>query len=903
MSLRPDSDAGARALGIDLSPDLQRPLSPWRPFDYLKLLYWVFFFPQALRGYEEKWVAADRRGVRGRYLWPALRSDVILRQWVVMGAFTGCAFPIAMGGAIQTAGGAIDWLGLTVGMLLGLVIGVVAGRNLGTVVGLVVGLNTGLSFGLALGVAFIGEVMDLESAALGGATAGMAFGLSVCSAFAAVGGAAIGLFFGLPISIFVGVYLGLSIFLNQGLALGSCVAASFILLAALMILRLPDTFIVTILGRRGTSRVSLIPDSNLKSRLTLALERSWQEGILACDHLLGWTLQFAVVFPAIQEQMESMECDDLLLRVGSLSESDYATDYWRFGSIDLSHAMAREVGDSVVSLVPFRSWSEYWKSRFPTEPRLELGHQAACAGFHFWNSGKVVRAREAFEKVQVLANGEELFVSASAMAAASRVETVEALAGWSVPAFRLEGGRTSFLRPGAVRALRLLDQTAEAVAGFGLAASMRARQDALAQAIGDLQTLLDEGPSFCEHPEWPLIREIAEEWRNLVGRAVRRVAEEAARCPVENPFLGYSGRPVRGHAFVGRIGALSEIERFLRAPSSPALFVYGHRRMGKTSVLLNLDAHLGEDVLLVYLDMQGLVNQIDGPGDLLFDICRALVRRLKDIGLELEPTRQEEFTIPGAAWRRFADTLRDLEPALSEKRLILAFDEFEYLESALVDQQLDRELLQSLRSLQNELPWLALVFGGLHTLGEMNGDYWFPFYSQAESILVSYLTREESTELLCNPSPDFDLVFNEDLLDELYRLTYGQPYLLQRLAWELVESWNSRFLTFGSPPDRTVTRDDLAPLVDESFFVAASYYFDGLWQQLDDEERRLATLLGQRRESWPLGEMEERVQRLDLDLSAVLEKLVRHDVVLVDTSGGTVRFASDLFRQWLSRRS
>jgi len=36
---------------LDLAPKLSRPLSLWNPLDYLRLLYWVFFFPQALPFY------------------------------------------------------------------------------------------------------------------------------------------------------------------------------------------------------------------------------------------------------------------------------------------------------------------------------------------------------------------------------------------------------------------------------------------------------------------------------------------------------------------------------------------------------------------------------------------------------------------------------------------------------------------------------------------------------------------------------------------------------------------------------------------------------------------------------------------------------------------------------------
>ncbi len=36
---------------LNLAPRLSRPLSLLNPLDYLRLLYWSFFFPQALRWY------------------------------------------------------------------------------------------------------------------------------------------------------------------------------------------------------------------------------------------------------------------------------------------------------------------------------------------------------------------------------------------------------------------------------------------------------------------------------------------------------------------------------------------------------------------------------------------------------------------------------------------------------------------------------------------------------------------------------------------------------------------------------------------------------------------------------------------------------------------------------------
>ena len=47
---------------LNLAPKLNRPLQLWNPLDYLRLLYWVFYFPQALRWYEETFVSPELGG-------------------------------------------------------------------------------------------------------------------------------------------------------------------------------------------------------------------------------------------------------------------------------------------------------------------------------------------------------------------------------------------------------------------------------------------------------------------------------------------------------------------------------------------------------------------------------------------------------------------------------------------------------------------------------------------------------------------------------------------------------------------------------------------------------------------------------------------------------------------------
>ena len=41
-------------LRLDLTPKLNRPLSPWNFCDYIRLLFWIFYFPKALSWYLER---------------------------------------------------------------------------------------------------------------------------------------------------------------------------------------------------------------------------------------------------------------------------------------------------------------------------------------------------------------------------------------------------------------------------------------------------------------------------------------------------------------------------------------------------------------------------------------------------------------------------------------------------------------------------------------------------------------------------------------------------------------------------------------------------------------------------------------------------------------------------------
>jgi len=209
-----------------------------------------------------------------------------------------------------------------------------------------------------------------------------------------------------------------------------------------------------------------------------------------------------------------------------------------------------------------------------------------------------------------------------------------------------------------------------------------------------------------------------------------------------------------------------------------------------------------------------------------------------------------------------------------------------------------RHGLPYLRAIHQRYRWLALIFGGLHTLDELGRDYQSAFYGQAEHIRVGYLTHDDAIQLITQPHPDFALEYSPALREELFRLTYGQPFLIQRLCWELVNRWNERFLAAGEATPRTLEMGDLAPVLTDDLYAGAAYYFDGVWSNVTEAERRIMEVMASREPAW--GQEELAAATGGGDLETALGLLRRHDVIVDD--GVRVRFASELMRQWVARQ-
>jgi hypothetical protein len=323
---------------LDLSPRLERRLSLWNPLDYLRLLLWAFYFPQALRWYVETFVAPEYRQARGRDLLPALQNDPALRSLVLQALLVTILIPLALAGGLSALGVPIVWGGVAVGVAVGVALGVAVGVAVGVAGGLAYGVAFGVAGGVAGGVAVsvaVGVAVGVAGGVAGGVAFGVAFGVAggvaFGVAFGVAGGVAFGVAFGLAYGVAVGVAFGVAYGVAGGVAGGVAVIVG--------VLR-PEAWL---LGQFSPSlaRVTPLPLPGLRRRLRAWLEADWEGGLRSADQFLRYSLQFIPVVGAVNDALALTPFQDLLPAVSLLADSPYDWDLLRYASAPLANGFKK----------------------------------------------------------------------------------------------------------------------------------------------------------------------------------------------------------------------------------------------------------------------------------------------------------------------------------------------------------------------------------------------------------------------------------------------------------------------------------------------------------------------------------------------------------------------------------
>ena len=280
--------------------------------------------------------------------------------------------------------------------------------------------------------------------------------------------------------------------------------------------------------------------------------------------------------------------------------------------------------------------------------------------------------------------------------------------------------------------------------------------------------------------------------------------------------------------FVGREDLLEWLRGlWLQPEGKPAVVLVGQRRIGKTSLLNKIERTdlPGTDLLGLTINIQGLSSEYD----FLAETARRMAERL-----EL-PASPLDRTEPYAAFKTFLQATRK---NLGARRFLLMLDEADLIP----ERRLGERLPGFLRALMQEPQYpTLLLFCGTTRLRAMARDYFSILFNTTRFRTLSYMTQEESTQVLQKPVREI-LDYDPAVLDDAYRLTRGQPLLLQMLGAELVNRFNEQTRR-GEARSDYVNTNDFAAAVEHVVRAGTNAAFENHWEDSDAATHRVLAAL------------------------------------------------------------
>lgn len=366
-----------------------------------------------------------------------------------------------------------------------------------------------------------------------------------------------------------------------------------------------------------------------------------------------------------------------------------------------------------------------------------------------------------------------------------------------------------------------------------------------------------------------------------------------------NPYI--VGNPIREpEIFFGRRDILDWVSSELTNIHTNALVLYGQRRVGKTTILLQLRHSLpSEKFLPIYFDLQDQAKK--RLGEVLADLADSA-----GSVVNLNEHKPENFDNEGKYFRSVF--LPDLYKALDEDcRPVFLLDEFDVLdqgdERSLDDTVASRALFPFLRQVMNDDVKPAFVFVVGRRTEDLRVDFNQMFKTSLEKD-VWVLDRQSAEDLVRQAEKNNTLKFTQEAVDRILQITKGHAYLTQLVCQRI---WQRVHLK--KPVEIPgISVDDVESSISEALEVGEQALI-WLWNGLSPAEKIYAAALAEISdedkaisEDKVINVLEEhaaRLRRREVEL-APQDLITRH--VLEKTQNREYIFAIELFRRWVKQK-
>ncbi len=420
----------------------------------------------------------------------------------------------------------------------------------------------------------------------------------------------------------------------------------------------------------------------------------------------------------------------------------------------------------------------------------------------------------------------------------------------------------------------------------------------------------------CKPPEDSVFAQYKLTWKNGDGTdgdmdALIELPTQPADIPWESlDAQPYSLEPVsEPDDLIGRAEQTARLVSKLTAPSVGSFFVYGQRRVGKTSVVVTL-ADLPKMAGVTLLTLEAGLFVVPDATQTIRNLGNEICTRLIYGNPKLQGLSVPEFRGTLAPLDHFLNAARQRDPDL---RLVVVLDEFDELPTQLYRRgDMSRSFFVTLRSLSAKASLGFILVGG-ERMAEILSTHGGRL-NKFSLLRLDYLDRESQwsdfVDLVRRPLNKWNkwATISEEAVAKLYDNTAGNPYFTKVVCAELVEDMKRR-------KDADVTRvemDQAIGMAVEAVGINSFQHFwdDGVIAPTDEKvaeeraaRRRVLLALGEvlrSKQSSTLDNVTERVSRFGMgesDVERILAEFEKRKVLVKIESQYECKVR--LFQRWL----
>jgi len=382
-------------------------------------------------------------------------------------------------------------------------------------------------------------------------------------------------------------------------------------------------------------------------------------------------------------------------------------------------------------------------------------------------------------------------------------------------------------------------------------------------------------------PVGPSFQPLAARWLDIVKQEQAECQRRLAFTPIPNPFV--VGSPLQSRdfdLFKGRRDIIIAIEENIINPGQrPALLLYGRRRIGKTSTLLNLPRLLSSQFVPVFIDCQD-AKWRDSDAAFCYHLVKTILNEFqkRDVPNDLREPKLEQFekyTFTKLA--EYLDAIENISRRVN-KEILLTFDEYEKFEEGITSAKITREIFNQLRSIVQHRERIVVLFSGCHRFEEAKTVNWSDYLINVKTLELSFLSPEDARELITQPVSNMQ--YEPGVVERILDLTHCQPYLLQAVASALVNYLNSQ-------KRLVATAGDLEVAVEKVLVTAQAYFYYTWTEDCTEKEREVLQLMAANEEK-SLSPTQHR---------EAFQSLCRKDIL--ERVDDRYQFTIELFRRWI----